>query len=79
MHARLAEDDAGVAANDLETLRQEVSVEVRKLCTELMRNADEIRLQGRQSSLLKEALAAALAEYTTGKAPQAAYCARRLR
>ena len=69
--ARLAEDDAGVAAIDLETLRQEVSVEVRKLCTELMRNADEVRLQARQSSLLKEALAAALAAYTTGKAPQA--------
>ena len=69
--ARLAEDDAGVAANDLETLRQEVSVEVRKICADLMRNADEVRLQAHQSSLLKEALAAALAEYTTGKAPQA--------
>lgn len=69
--ARLAEDDAGIAANDLETLRQEVSVEVRKTSTDLMRNADEVRLQGRQSSLLKEALASALAEYTTGKAPQA--------
>jgi outer membrane protein TolC len=69
--ARLAEDDAGVAANDLETLRQEVTVEVRKTCVDLMRNADEVRLQQRQSSLLKEALAAALAEYTAGKAPQA--------
>ena len=70
-HAKLAEDDAGIVANDLETLRQEVSVEVRKTCADLMRNADEVRLQARQSSLLKEALAAALAEYTTGKAPQA--------
>jgi outer membrane protein TolC len=69
--AKLAEDDAGVAAIDLETLRQEVSVEVRKLCADLMRNADEVRLQVRQSSLLKEALAATLTEYTTGKAPQA--------
>jgi outer membrane protein TolC len=69
-HTRLAEDDAGVAANDLETLRQEVSVEVRKTFTDLIRNADEFRLQERQSSLLREALAAALAEYTTGKAPQ---------
>ena len=69
--ARLAEDDAGVAAIELETLRQEVSAEVRKLCVDLMRNADEMRLQARQSSLLKEALAAALAQYTTGKAPQA--------
>ncbi len=69
--AKLAEDDAGVAANDLEILRQEVSVEVRKLCIDLLRNADEVRLQARQSSLLKEAITAALAEYTTGKAPQA--------
>ena len=67
LRAKLAEDDAGVAAIDLETLRQEVSVEVRKTCADLMRNADEMRLQARQSSLLKEALAAALAEYTTGK------------
>jgi outer membrane protein TolC len=36
-----------------------------------MRNADEMRVQGRQSTLLKEALAVALAQYTTGKAPQA--------
>ena len=69
--ARLAEDDAGVAAIDLETLRQGVSAEVRKLCADLMRNADEMRVQGRQSTLLKEALAVALAQYTTGKAPQA--------
>ncbi|MGO9317877.1 MAG: TolC family protein [Terracidiphilus sp.] len=69
--ARLAEDDAGVAANDLETLRQEVSAEVRKLCADLMRNADEMRLLERQRSLLKEALAVALAQYTTGKVPQA--------
>ncbi len=69
--AKLAQDDAGVAASDLETVRQEVAAEVRKLCIELLRNADEVRLQARQSSLLKEALAAALAEYTTGKSPQA--------
>jgi outer membrane protein TolC len=69
--AKVAQDDAGVAAFDLETLRQEVSAEVRKLCIGLMRNADEVHLQARQSSLLKEALAVALAQYTTGKAPQA--------
>ena len=68
--AKLAEDDAGAAAIDLEVLRQGVSAEVRKLCIDLLRNADEGRLQARQSSLLKEALAAALAQYTTGKAPQ---------
>jgi outer membrane protein TolC len=36
-----------------------------------MRNADEMRLLERQRSLLKEALAVALAQYTTGKVPQA--------
>jgi hypothetical protein len=42
----LADDDAGVAAIDLETLRQEVSAEVRKLCADLMRNADEMKAAG---------------------------------
>ncbi len=69
--AKLAEDDAGIAAIDLETLRQEVSAEARKFCADLMRNADEMRLLERQRSLLKEALAVALAQYTTGKVPQA--------
>lgn len=71
MRARLAEDDASVAAIDLETLRQQVVVEVRGLCAELMRNNDEMELHKRQESLLKEALAVALAQYTTGKVPQA--------
>jgi outer membrane protein TolC len=35
-----------------------------------MRNADEMRLLERQRSLLKEALAVALAQYSIGKAPQ---------
>jgi outer membrane protein TolC len=69
--ARLTEDDAGAAAIDLETLRQQVSAEVRKLCADRMRNADEMRIEERQSSLLKESLAVALAQYSTGKAPQA--------
>ena len=70
MRARLAQDDAGEAAIDLETLRQEVSAETRKLCADLMRNADEMKLHERQASLLNEALAVALAQYTTGKVPQ---------
>jgi len=68
--AKLAEDDAGIAAINVETLRQEVSVEVRKLCSELLRNADEMKLHDRQTSLLKEAWAAALTEYSFGKVSQ---------
>ena len=56
--ARLAEDDAGVAAIDLETLRQEVSAKVRKFCADLMRNADEMRLL-KKDQIELEALRAA--------------------
>jgi outer membrane protein TolC len=71
MHARLAADDVNASAIELETLRNDVSAEARKLCSDLMRNADEMRVQDRQRSLLKEALDVALAQYTTGKVPQA--------
>lgn len=70
MRARLATDTADVAADDLESLRQEVAVDVRKTCADLKRNADAVSLHNRQEGLMKEALAGALAEYTTGKIPQ---------
>jgi len=71
LRGKVAGDDVEVAANELETMRQEVSVEVRKACIDLMRNAEEMKLHDRQAALLKEALNAALAEYTSGKASQA--------
>ena len=70
LRAQVAGDDAAVAASELESMRQEVAVEVRKDCADLVRNADEMKLHDRQASLLKEALAAMLAEYTTGKVSQ---------
>lgn len=69
--ARIAGDDVEVAASDLEAVRQQIAVEVRKACADLKRIADEMNLHNRQASVLKEALAGALAEYTTGKTPQA--------
>jgi outer membrane protein TolC len=71
LRAKLAGDDVAVATEELETMRQEVDAGVRKACADLMRNGDEMKVHDRQSSLLKEALAAALAQYTTGKVPQA--------
>lgn len=70
LRAKVAGDDANFAASELESLQQEVAVEVRKACADLMRNTDEMQLHNRQSAVLKEALAAALAQYTTGKVPQ---------
>lgn len=71
MRARVAADSVEVASEEAETLRQEVAAEVRKTCAELKRNGDAFRVHDHQAALLKEALAAALAEYTTGKVPQA--------
>ena len=71
VRAKVAVDDVELAESDLESMRQEVSAEVRKACADLKRNADEMKLHDRQSTVLKEALAAALAQYTTGKVPQA--------
>jgi outer membrane protein TolC len=71
LHAKVAGDDAEVASSELESVRQEVTVEVRKACADLLRNTDEMKLHNRQASLLKEALSASLAQYTTGKVPQA--------
>jgi outer membrane protein TolC len=69
--ARIAGDDVDVASSDLEAVRQELAVEVRKACADLKRIANEIDRHDLQTALLKEALAGALAEYTTGKTPQA--------
>ena len=71
MRARLAADNVEVAAEEVEALRQEVAADVRKTCADLKRNADAMNVHDHQASLLKEALAAAMAEYTTGKVPQA--------
>jgi outer membrane protein TolC len=71
MRARVAADTVEVASEEVETLRQEVAAEVRKTCADLKRNADAFKVHEHQVALLKEALAAAMAEYTTGKVSQA--------
>lgn len=71
MRARVAADNAEVAEAEVETLRQEVAAEVRKTCADLKRNADAMKVHEHQSALLKEALDAAMAAYTTGRISQA--------
>ncbi|MGA2850046.1 MAG: TolC family protein [Terracidiphilus sp.] len=70
LRAKVAGDDTEMAASDLESLRQAIAAQVRKECTDLRRNADEMRLHDSESSLMKEALADALAQYSTGRVPQ---------
>ncbi|MGA1982787.1 MAG: TolC family protein [Acidobacteriaceae bacterium] len=71
LRGKIADDDAGAASDELESLRQQVSAAVREACAALLRNADEMRLHNQQAAVLNEALSAALAEYTTGKVSQA--------
>jgi len=42
--ARVASDDVDVAAGDLEAVRQEVAVEMRKACVDLKRIENEMKL-----------------------------------
>jgi cobalt-zinc-cadmium efflux system outer membrane protein len=67
---RVAIENSQVAQDDVDTARNEVAAEVRKTCADLKRNADAFKLHDRQAALLKEAMAGAMAEYTTGKVPQ---------
>lgn len=71
MREHLAADAVELAAFDLETMRQDVAVQVREACSVLLRNADALKVHEHQVVLLKEALAAALAAYSTGKLAQA--------
>lgn len=70
LRAKVSDDDAQTAADDLEELRQDVSASVREACSALLRNIDEMRVHNQQATVLNQALSAALAEYTAGKAPQ---------
>ena len=70
LRGKVAGDDVEVAADELESMRQEVAASVRESCAALMRNADEMKLHNEQAAVLNQALSATLAEYTTGKVPQ---------
>lgn len=71
LRRKIAGDDVEVASDELESLRQEVAASVREACAALLRNADEMKLHNQQAAVLNQALSAVLAEYTTGKVPQA--------
>jgi outer membrane protein TolC len=71
LRGKVAGDDVEAESDDLERLRQDVSASVREICAALLRNADEMRLHDQQVAVLNQALSVALAEYTTGKVPQA--------
>ena len=68
--AELASKDVDIAKAQVEMARQDARSQVRKLAADLLRNADQMRLHDQQAELTRNAIQAALAKYTVGKAPQ---------
>ncbi|MGZ4818826.1 MAG: TolC family protein, partial [Terriglobales bacterium] len=66
----VATKETGVAKLEVEAMRREIAVRVRKAFLDLLRSSDEQRIQKRQVSLTREALSSAQVKYTVGKAPQ---------
>ena len=66
----VAGKEVNVAKEQLEGLRREVQVKVRKAFYDLMRNADELRIHDEQMQLTKQALESARIKYTVGRVPQ---------
>ena len=65
VNRQAAENDAQV-----EVLRREIGVRVRKAYYDLLRSADEHRIHDRQMELSKKALQSATVKYTIGRVPQ---------
>ncbi len=61
-----------VAENDqqIEVVRREIGVRVRKAYYDLLRSADEHRIHDQQMDLSKQALQSATVKYTVGRVPQ---------
>lgn len=66
----VAGGEVEVAKQQLEGVRREVQVRVRKAFYDLLRNADELRIHDEQMRLTRQALESARIKYTVGRVPQ---------
>ena len=66
----IAGKEAQLARTQLEVVRREVSVRVRKAFYDALRNADDVRIHHDQVVLANEAFQSAKVKYTIGRAPQ---------
>jgi outer membrane protein TolC len=62
--------EARLAKIQLEIVRRDVSLRVRKAFYDLLRNSDDVRIHHDQVELAKEAFQSAKVKYTVGRAPQ---------
>jgi outer membrane protein, heavy metal efflux system len=68
--SQVASKEVEVAKLEVEAVRREVTVRVRKAFLDLLRSNDEHRIHDAQMRLTREALSSAQVKYTVGKAPQ---------
>ena len=68
--SQVAGKEIEVAKVEVEAVRREVAVRVRKAFLDLLRSSDDGRIHNSQVRLTREALSSAQVKYTVGKAPQ---------
>lgn len=71
LRSDIAGQEARLAKMQVEIVRREVSVRVRKAFYDLLRNRDDLRIHNDQVTLANEAFQSARVKYTVGRAPQA--------
>jgi len=67
---RIARHDVSISRDDLEVMKRDVQLQVRKAFYDLLRNRDELLLHDRQVALARQSFDAARIKYTVGKVPQ---------
>jgi outer membrane protein TolC len=66
----VANQQAAESEAQIEVVKREIGVRVRKTCYNLLRSADEHRIHDQQLELSKQALQSATVKYTVGRVPQ---------
>ena len=70
LRSQVAGSEIEVLKLQLEAVRRDVAVRVKKTFYDLLRNGDELRIHDEQEQLAKQALESAQIKYTVGKVPQ---------
>lgn len=70
LQRQLAAADVNILQSQVEAVKRDVTVRVRKSYYDLLRNADELRIHDDQMALAKQGLQSAQIKYTVGRVPQ---------
>jgi len=70
LRSQVAGAEIEVLKLQLETVRRDVAVRVKKTFYDLLRNGDELRLHDEQAEVARQAVESARIKYTVGKVPQ---------